>query len=285
MMTLKRNSTLITVAVSLTLILFWMTGCEEKCEEVYKKAMELSRAGKYEKAVELFELILTRCPEHSLTWRSRQELSNLYFYKLNQPEKALDYAQKLYEQAPKGKYSMEALLLIGQIQEKALNHCPEAVNAYRLLLQDYAKDVDAGKYQLAIADCFFRGQEYKQALTEYQMLTERYPQSEHVPRAQFQIANSYALMEMCEKAIAIYEQLLPQQNLAAQFTADIKLELAYCYGQQEEFEKALALYTELEHLDPSVVLIDQKLITQKKEYIEKRIKESNRKPREVDWSR
>lgn len=282
---MKQTRALITVLAGLSSLLLLLTGCEQSGEEMYKKAMSLYEAGRYQKAVQLFESLLARYPDHSLRRKAQYQLGNIYFYKLNQPEQALDYAQKLYEQSPQSKYSMKALELIGYIYDKSLNRCLDGAEAYRLLLQDYASKVDAGKYQLAIADCYFKLREYPQAISEYTTLTERYPQSEHIPRARFQIANSYALTEAWEEAVVIYEELLQTDGLLRQFVADIQLELAYCYGQQEEYDKALKLYRELEQMHTSDVSIDKELIARKVERILKRLAELNRKPQEVDWSR
>jgi tetratricopeptide (TPR) repeat protein len=181
---------------------------------------------------------------------------------------------------------MNALQLMGMIYEKSLNRCPDGTEVYRILLQDYEADVDAGKYQMAIADCYFKLREYPQAIDEYAVIVERYSQSTQVPRARFQMANSYALVDNCEAAIAIYEDLLQMpQSLSPQFSADIKLELAFCYGQQEEYGKAVSLYEELEELEHSGVALDANLITRKKERTLQRIAELNRKPQKVDWNR
>jgi TolA-binding protein len=266
-------------------LLLLLAGCESRCEDIYKKAMALYQAGKYQKAVQLFETLLTRYPDHTLTRKAHYQLGSIYFYKLNQPERALEYAERLYAQSPQGRYSMKALQLIGYIYDKSLNRCLDGAEAYRILVEDYSTDTDAAKYQLAIADCHFRLQDYSQAIIEYEYLTKRYPMSEYVARAQFQIANSYALTEACERAVEIYETLLHVEGLSQQFVAEIKLELAYCYGQQEQYSKAVELYEELEQLDARSVSLDSDLIARKKERTLKRLAEANRKPQEVDWTR
>jgi len=253
---------------------------------MYKKAMSLYQAGRYQQAVELFEALLDKYPDHSLSLKARYQLGNIYFHKLNNPEQALQYARKLYEESPQGKYAMNALQLMGTIYETSLNRCLDGVEAYRLLLQGYAADIDAGKYQMSIADCYFKLREYPQAIIEYGVVPEQYAQSDYVLRARFQIANSYALIDKCEDAIAIYEDLLhTPQSLTPQFSVDIKLELAFCYGQQEEYGKAASLYEELEQLENSEITLDADLIARKKERTLQRLAELNRKPEKVDWSR
>lgn len=284
-MTQRRSWMVLLLGISS--VLLCLTGCENTCEDVYKKATSLYQAGKYQKAVHLFEMLLTRYPDHSLARRAHYQLGNIYFYKLNQPERALEYAEKLYAQSPpQGKYSMKALQLIGYIYDTSLNRCLNGAEAYRILIQDYSSAIDTGKYQLAIADCHFRLQNYAQAITEYDQLIQNYPASEHKVRAQFQIANSYALTEACDKAIEIYETLLQtEEALSQQFVVDIKLELAYCYGQQEQYSKAVELYEELEQLDVRAGVLDSELIARKKEHTLQRLAEANRKPGEVVWTR
>jgi TolA-binding protein len=274
-----------TFLLGMASLLLLLTGCESSCEDIYKKAMSLYQAGKYQKAVQLFEALLTRYPDHTLTPKAHYQLGNIYFYKLNQPERALEYVEKLYAQSPQGKYSIKALQLIGYIYDKSLNRCLDGAEAYQILVKDYSTDIDAAQYQLAIADCHFRLQNYSQAITVYEELTHDYPTSEHAARAQFQMANSYALTEECDRAVEIYESLLQSEGLPQQFIAEIKLELAYCYGQQEQYSKAVALYEDLEQFDARYVSLDSNLITRKKERTLKRLAEANRKPDEVDWTR
>jgi tetratricopeptide (TPR) repeat protein len=264
-------------------ILFLVAGCKKNPEDIYKKAMELYQAGKYQKAVQAFEQILTSSPEHSLTLKARYQLGNIYLYKLSQPEKALKYAQELYAQAPQGKYSISALELIGYIYDKSLNRCLEGVEAYRELIRDYPSEIEAGKYQLAIAECYFRLSNYEQAIAEYEVLVEQYSDTGDVARAQFQIASSYALTEAYDKAIERYETLLQSDTLSKQNVADTKLELAYCYTQNEQFTEALERYEELLKLESASVSIDSELIMRKREQVLKRIEESNRKPGKVKW--
>jgi tetratricopeptide (TPR) repeat protein len=264
-------------------ILLLTAGCEKGCEDIYKKAMSFYRTGQYEKASELFEILLTEFPDHSLSRKAHYQLADLYFHKLNQPPKALEHLQALYVNSPKGKYSMKALQFIGEIYDKSLNQCEKSIEAYRQLIRDYADELDASQYQFAIAECYFRLGDYEQAAIEYARVAENYPDSEKTAHAQFQTANSYALREAYEKAIALYETLLNAEALPAQLRADTKLELAYCYKQQEQYSKALALYEDLLSLDTSNVLLDSELIMRKKERVLKRIAESTRQPDKVQW--
>jgi TolA-binding protein len=284
----KMRQRVLNFGVSLVLysfLLFGVSGCDKSCEDLYKRAMALYQGGKYQKAVQIFELILTKYPEHSLTRQAHYQLGNIYFYKLGQPQMALKHLQALYAQSPQGKYAMKALELIGYIYDKSLNRCLDGIEAYRKLIQDYSAEIEAEKYQLAIADCYFRLSDYDQAISEYEVLVKQYPASEYVARAKFQIANSYALQEVYDKAIELYKALIPLNTISDQLVVDAKLELAYCYKQKEQFTNALALYEELLKNDSQNVSIDKEVITRKKELILKLIAANSREPGEVDWKR
>lgn len=272
--------------LSVLSVMVILAGCEKSSEEMYKKAMELYQDGNYQQAVEIFEMLLAKYPDHSLSLKARYQLGNIYFHKLNNPEQALQYAQKLYTEAPQGKYAINALQLMGTIYESSLNRCQDATEMYRLLLRDYESDVDAGQYQMTIAGCHFKSREYADAITEYSVVLERYSTSRYVSRARFQLANAYALIDKPADAVAIYEDLLhTPESLSLQFSVDIKLELAFCYSQQEEYAKALSLYEELEQLEDSTITLDTELIIRKKERTLDRLADLNRAPKEVDWSR
>ena len=276
----------LTWMLSLLSVAIMLVGCEKSSEEMYKKAMGMYQTGKYQQAVEIFEMLLAKYPEHNLSLKARYQLGNIYFHKLNNSEQALQYAQKLYAEASQGKYAINALQLMGTIYESSLNRCRDATEMYRLLLRDYESDVDAAHYQMAIADCYFKSREYAGAITEYSVVLERYSTSRYVSRARFQVANGYALIDKHADAIAIYEDLLhTPESLALQFSVDIKLELAFCYSQQEEYGKAVSLYEELEQVENSTITLDTELITRKKKRTLDRLSELNRAPEEVDWKR
>lgn len=266
-------------------VLLCLTGCEKSGEEMYKKAMTLYQAGKYQKAIQVFELLLKKYPDHGLALKAHYQLGNIYFSKLEQPHEALKHFQELYARSPHGKYSMRALERIGYIYDKSLNRCINAIEAYRKLIQDYSSEIEADEYQVAIGECYFKLGDYEQAIAEYKILSERYPESKYVAKTKFQIANSYALTEVYDKAIEIYEALLESDTLSEQLGVDTKLELAYCYKQTDQLTKALELYNELLELDSKSSFIDSDLIARKKERILQRIAESNRKPGKVDWKR
>jgi tetratricopeptide (TPR) repeat protein len=137
--------------------------------------MTLYQTGKYQKAVQLFEMILTKYPENVLARKAHYQLGNIYFYKLGQPQMALKHLQDLYTQSPQGKNALKALELIGYIYDKSLNKCLDGIEAYRKLIRDYAAEIEADKYQLAIADCYFKLNDYKQAIAEYEVLVKQYP--------------------------------------------------------------------------------------------------------------
>lgn len=265
---------------------FGFSGCEESLEELYKKAMKEYRAEHYQEAVQMFEEILQKYPEHNLTRKARYELGNIYFYKLKQPQKALKHLQDLYAQSSQtGKYSLEALKLIGYIYDQSLNDCLKGVEVYRILLRDYASDIDAGKYQYGIAECYFKLHDYDLAKQEYQMLIEQYPSSQYVPRSKFQISNAHALQEEWDIAIELHEELLLSEDLSEQLIVDSKLELAFCYEHEERYEEALKLYQELQEIDPNTIVIDTGLLARKIERVKELIKQSKQGPSEVEWKR
>lgn len=253
--------------------------------DAYEKAMKAYRTENYEKAAELFEAILQKYPTHDLSRKARYELGNIYFYKLKQPQKALKHLQDLYAQSQPGNYSFEALKLIGYIYDKSLNDCLKGVDAYRLLIRDYPSEIDSDEYQQAIADCYFKLHDYDQACSEYEILLAQYPHSSYVPRSKFQIANSYALREQWDTAIALYEELLVSESLSEQLMVETKLELAFCYEHKQQFEDALALYVELQEVAPHTAVIDIDVLTRKIERMQESIAESKKGPSEVDWSR
>lgn len=283
-----KQQSFIRVLVLLTLGLsVLVSSCKDDMKALYQKAMTAYQNEDYQKAVELFERILEEYPDHNLSRKARYELGKIYLYELKQPRKALKHLQDLYAQSQPGKYSLEALKLIGHIYETSLNSCLESIEAYRLLITDYGSspDVDAAKYQFAIAECYFKLHDYQLAMDEYKVLVEQYPESSYLPHAGFQIANIHTLQEEWDQAIALHEELLQSDALPEQLSADNKLELAFCYEQNERFEEALALYEELLAVNSENVVIDLSLVDRRISRAKEAIEESKKGPGEVKWKR
>ncbi len=267
-------------------MVFLFSGCEDDMKECYKKAMDAYREEDYQTAVLRFEDILMKYPEHNLTRKVRYELGNLYFYKLKQPEQAVKHLQELYAQAETGTYAMEALKLLGSIYEETQNDCLQSVDVYRHLLNEFSlNDVEAGQYQYTIAECYFKLGEYDMARKEYQTLVERYPNSSSRLRAEFRIANSYALQEEWETAIALHEQLAQVEQLPEQLIVDNNMELAFCYIHEEQFENALKIYEGLQIVDSDAVVIDKSVLGRKIERVKELIEEGRKGPSDVEWKR
>ncbi len=264
-----------------------VSACKDDMKALYQKAMTAYQNEEYQKAVELFERILEEYPDHSLSRKARYELGKIFLYKLKQPRRSLKHLQDLYAQSQPGKYSLEALRLIGHIYETSLNSCLECIEAYRLLIKDYGSnsDVDAAKYQFAIAECYFKLSDYQSAMSEYKVLLEQYPESSYFPYAKFQVANSFALLENWDGAIALHEELLHSDALPEQLSVNNKLELAFCYEQNERFEEALKLYEELLAVDSENVVIDLSLVDRKITRSKEAIEESKKGPDKVKWKR
>lgn len=264
-----------------------VTSCKDDMKALYKKATTAYKNEEYQKAVELFERILEEYPDHSLSRKAHYELGQIYLYNLKQPRKALKHLQDLYAQSEPGKYSLEALKLIGHIYETSLNSCLEGTEAYRLLIKDYGSnpDVNPAEYQFAIAECYFKLNEYQLAMDEYKVLAEEYPESGYLPHATFQMANIYTLLEEWEQAIALHEELLFSDTLPEQLSADNKLELAFCYEQNERFEEALLLYEELLAVNSENVVIDLGLVDRRITRAKEAIEESKKGPSKVRWKR
>ncbi len=282
---MRRSISIFCLSLVVISVSFGISGCKESLKDLYQKAMKEYRTENYQGAAQTFEEILQKYPEHNLTRKARYELGKIYFYKLKQPHKALKHLQDLYAQSQSGKYSLEALKLIGSIYDRSLNDCLKGVEVYRILLRDYASDIDAGEYQYGVAECYFKLHDYVQANREYQMLIEQYPKSQHVPQSKFQIANTHALQEEWDKAIELHKELLLSEGISDQLIVDSKLELAFCHEREERYEKALTLYQELQEIDPNTVVIDARLLARKIDRVKELIKQSKQGPQKVEWKR
>lgn len=91
------------------------------------------------------------------------------------------------------------------------------------------------------AECLYRLQYYAQAIEYWQRLVSEYPNSEHAPKAMFQVAETYFRANHFEDADSAY-QIIVRMYTGSQFATESSLRLAQTAYNAGEYELAIERY-------------------------------------------
>jgi TolA-binding protein len=159
---------------------------------------------------------------------------------LHNYEQAIQDYGRLVSDYPDTEEGFEAQVTVADIFENRLGNLPQAATELQRLVRKFPNHAETPKYQLALAELYFRMKNHEQAELAAQELVKRWPASPYVPKARFNIANVAYVMGRGEEALKIYEQLLtefPNDPVAPL----VQFEMASCYQELGNTNRALDL--------------------------------------------
>jgi len=156
-------------------------------DQQYRHALSLLVEQKYINAVAEFESLIKEYPgsEHA-------EVSQInigWAYYLNGDYKrALKAYEKVLQKYPGTKRTLQVLerefqigVTLMEMKENA------AIEVFEKIIEKHPLGPIAPEAQIKIADCYFKLEEYEEALDAYEKFLENYPKNEWVPYVQFRI--------------------------------------------------------------------------------------------------
>jgi len=187
--------------IFLLMLCFSMIGCERSPGDVFSKAEEAFNTGNYRKALSGFTQIVTKHEDWDRKNEAQEYVSN-YALKIysraetlrNEKEyyasvDALDYIVKYYTDldiAPKSQY------LIGDVFSNDLKDHSEAIIHYKNVVIKFSGSREEPHAQFMIGYIYANIKDKKvydpvNALKEYNLFLEKYPDHELAPSVQFEI--------------------------------------------------------------------------------------------------
>lgn len=122
----------------LSFAILFLTGCSVLSEdEILEKAQAAHKAGKYEEALEFYEMMLDKYPLGRYASSTLFLLGSLYSNELKDHRAAVQYYRQFAETYPEDKDAPLALFLIGFIYNNELQEFDSARTAYLSFLSRY----------------------------------------------------------------------------------------------------------------------------------------------------
>lgn len=226
------------------LVVGLLAGCSREPKALYDEADRLWLAEKYRTALEKYQQIVDGFPKSSWADRALYRMGELYFLFLNDPERAVDSFKELISNYPNSDLAFSAQEYVATLYEQYIKNYDQAIVEYQKLIDWLKGKKGADRFQLAIAECYYRKGEISQAITEYQMLLEEYPGSSWREKGRYQLANALNVLGRNEEAVKEYRKFLRDYPNSV-YTPDAKLGLAGSLEDMGRLKEALAVYKDL----------------------------------------
>ena len=225
------------------LVLF--AGCtNNEASLSFQRAEDLWKKGLYNEAAAQYERIVSDYPKSSHSPISLYKKGIIQSLYLLDYDDGLDSFKKLILLYPESKEAPMAKRQIADINMYNLKNYEKAIQAYQQLTDEEIL-VDPEIIQLNIAIAYIKSGVFEQGRIELHNLISSFPASTLIPRAYFEIANSYLLEG--EKGLAIdnYRKIVKFYP-TSKFYADAKYGIAVLLEEQGNIREAMAIYKELE---------------------------------------
>ena len=177
---------------------------------------------------------------------------------LHNYEQAISDYGRLVSDYPESEEGFEAQVTIADIFENRMGNLPQAATEYQRLVRKFPNHKDTPKYQLQLAELYFRMKNHEQAELASQELVTRWPTSPFVPKARFNIANVAYVMGRVQDALQGYEKVLkdfPTDPVAPL----VQFEMASCHQELGDAGRALDLLFEALKTHPHPQVVQRKI--------------------------
>ncbi len=201
----------------------------------------------YAKAADHFETILKANPKFEL---AEDALLNLGWCRYSTEAedktetytKAADAFATLVRQFPKGKYTDQALFYLGEAAY-ALKKKPEAIAAYRKLVEEHQKSSLRSDGLYALGVTYEEEQAYKEAGAIYDLFLKEFPESALINEVRMRKAETVLQGGDATAAEKMFGEVAGVEGFASADHATFRQ--AFCAVKLEKFDEAAKLYAKL----------------------------------------
>lgn len=256
------------IALCLTSLLL-VASCSRSAEQSLERAREAWNSRDFETASEEYERYLVNHPEGPQSSEVRLQLANIYFLNLQRYEQAQAYYRAFLAESPGHPEAGAARERLAELLAE-LGHSYEAISEYEALNpEDLA---EKRRIRLRIAGLYYDQNNYSQALTEYERVTEAGVYDELGEQAYLRQASIYHLSRsQFELALPVYERLASETS-DAEIRRRALLGLVDCYAGLYRFDNAIQILREIK--DPS----QQAYVTRRLSELEQQKRDVSRMP-------
>lgn len=245
--------------IILPLLTIFLSGCNNSQRLTFYKAQQASLNKEYRTAVSLFENIILREKENSLSIKAARELVKIYLFEIKDYEKAISKLKFLILYSRDEEERIKSQKQLATIYFDNLAEYEKAVVEFsKLLLLSITND-EKIETRLSIARAYYHMGNFEQSWIESQSLME----ITNIPKDKlYDILLLQANIKMGRKdhlfASKLYEQLITQFPTRSA-KENIPLNLSLCYEVQEDFMKAISILEPFKKYYHAKEFIDYKI--------------------------
>jgi len=247
----------------------WIACTPQSSRSHYVLAEKLWSDRKYQASVQEFEKAYAKDPQSLIGKEALYQAGLTQCLFLSQYEEAIAKFKLYIANHEPSERTWGAKLQIGEILFKTEQY-RLAMAHYRSLLEDASHPEEAPKFLFFIGKSAFYLFDFELAISTYEKLIARFPDSSFAKKAEFEIAVTYYMQGerrtlarggaefLYQKAKKKYEQFI-QKYPESTFLAEAQFGVASCLEALGHLEEAIAIYQNIQSLYPSRHVIESKI--------------------------
>lgn len=261
----RKNSKFYRLLVPATLLLlillfggliWYVSGFDQRLEKDFHRAEELVAQGSYDQAVAVLNELHQEYTNHTLGRKALYQVGEVRSLYQQQYAEAILTFLAVEESYPNSDIGLQAQRQVADIYKNKLRDYPRALVVYQRLLERGLADSD--RIQHEIADAYFRMNDFKQALLEYEALRSSYPDSPLQAEVRYRMGITLSLEGKGKEAEVVFREVLslwPQSP----FALESKFSLATVLEERDELAAAMKVLEELKGSYPNTELLNRRL--------------------------
>ena len=233
----------------------------------YLTAEKLWSEKNYPAAVSEFDRVVKESPNSALGLQSLWRASMTRALFLNQPEDALKGFESFLEKAANSELAPEAQIEIGEIYFSKLSQYQKTIDFYQKLLLDHQfQESDRSKFTYRIARSYFLTNRLNHAIPWYEKVMSNYPSSAFSNKAEFDLAHCWYALGEAEKQAYAKALHLFQDLKSKTDRKDPLMQVEAIFGEastleeMDELEEAYQLFKSIEKTYPAPNVIKIRMV-------------------------
>jgi len=261
----RKNSKFYRLLVPATLLLlillfggliWYVSGYDQRLEKNFHRAEELVAQGSYDQAVAVLTELHQEYPRHTLGREALYKVGEVRSLYQQQYAEAILAFLAVEESYPSSDMGLQAQRQVAEIYKNKLRDYPRAVVVYQRLLERGLADSD--RIQHEIADAYFRMNDFKQALLEYETLRSSYPDSPLQAEVRYRMGITLSLEGKGKEAEVVFREVISLWPKSP-FALESKFSLATVLEERDELAAAMKVLEELKGSYPNTELLTRRL--------------------------
>ena len=231
-------------------------------QQLFNQAEKQESSGQILAAHKIYQQIHQQYPLAAIAPAALLRSASIWQHDRQQDQQALLVYLQLEQRYPDSLLVQIAREKAARIVKYSLRDYSRAIEFYQRLLDSSIADQD--KYLYEIADCYFRLDNYSQALIELESLQQQYPHTSLLPDLLYRKGGLYLLEKRPAEARKDWQRLI-EQLPESPYQLQARFNLAKLLEEENLLEEALQQYQQLTEF-PQPLILEEKI-----EHLKKRI--------------